>query len=102
VANLYFQEFMARWLQVGVAENKEVAALKAWPNPACETLIVGCGQQHVGALLVITDMQGREVLRRTVTAEREVLNTDMLAPGMYQVTLQSATARASARVVVTR
>ncbi|MBL7944098.1 MAG: T9SS type A sorting domain-containing protein [Flavobacteriales bacterium] len=102
VANLYYQEFMARWGEVGIAEWPAMESLEAWPNPTAETLFIGCGQKHIGARLMVTDMQGNLVMQSTISREREILSTSELAPGMYFVVVVSETARASARISVIR
>ncbi|MBG8553501.1 M1 family aminopeptidase [Hymenobacter guriensis] len=60
--------------------------LQVFPNP-CEATL------HLGALpagrwqAVITDMLGRTVIRQAVSATAATLNTQALAPGLYQVEL---------------
>ncbi|MDZ4823942.1 MAG: phospholipase D-like domain-containing protein [Flavobacteriales bacterium] len=101
VANLYYQEFMARWLEVGVEETLVPGSgLEVWPNPADGFLFVGCGAEHQGAVLRIIDAVGNVVLEKTITSKTEMISLDQFSAGVYHCVLVSGEKVVTGKVVV--
>jgi hypothetical protein len=99
VANLYLQEFMARWLQVGV--NEEAASsFDVYPNPADVQFMVNVPASLQTGVLIMHDLTGREVNRQIINHNQHYVQVENLTPGVYTVTLQAGEKQLVRKVVV--
>lgn len=77
---------------------KPEAVNSIYPNPAKDHLLVSYTGDN--AVLVLTDMAGREVLRRPLSSSRTIVNIERLPAGMYYAIIWSdATIRYQQKVV---
>lgn len=72
----------------GVSDNSAAAAFSVSPNPASEHLIV-MADPAMASFVALIDVQGREVLRRTVKGT-DTISIAHLASGDYTVALLDA------------
>jgi hypothetical protein len=69
--------------------SSEEGNVKIFPNPADNNLYVQFAEaQEPGTVVVVTDITGKEVLRRTVNKGRMVLPTGQLPSGVYAVQIK--------------
>jgi hypothetical protein len=69
--------------------SSEEGNVKIFPNPADNNLYVQFAEaQEPGTEVVVTDITGKEVLRRTVNKGRMVLPTGQLPSGVYAVQIK--------------
>ena len=78
-------------VMTGMHGHAPQASLRAFPNPATQTLTVQ-GDGPLGVVLVL-DMQGRIVLRERTAQSRIALNAAAWAPGAYAVRAGNAVVR---------
>lgn len=64
-------------------------ANRIYPNPATDHLLVSYTGNN--AVLVLTDMAGREVLRQSLNGNRTIINIGKLPAGMYYAAIWSGT-----------
>ncbi len=64
------------------AKELIVSKISVYPNPADDAITIHRTNQAVG-LITITDMNGKIVLRKTITNRSEKINTQQLLPGTY-------------------
>lgn len=96
MANIYFQEFMARWQTVVGLNELEAQELGVYPNPTTGATFVtveGQGQ------LYIHDMSGRLVSSLWLSAGVNEVATQQLAEGVYQLTFEGERNLHSAKLV---
>ncbi|MBX2980009.1 MAG: T9SS type A sorting domain-containing protein [Flavobacteriales bacterium] len=87
-------------LNVGVPEQEQLR-LEVFPNPASTQLTVQLEHQLPGAVLLLRDALGREVLQQRVAGHYNTLAVQGLAPGVYLLELWGDGRRmAKQRVVV--
>ena len=95
IANLFYQEFYARYTffnPVNVEEISARVALEAFPNPANEIVYVPASEWSNGAELTVElfDMQGRSVMRQVQLAQSLIgIDLSGLPAGMYQLTMSA-------------
>ena len=75
-----------------------------WPNPAADRVQLDWSTAHGMISLVVIDMAGREVLRRSLNASTGPLSMDVsaLPAGSYTVQVQATTGRSTRPLVVAR
>ena len=78
-------------------DYKPAAALVLFPNPAASQVTV-YRSQATHEWLTITDLQGKELMRRFITGQTILLPTEQLQNGIYLV----RTGTASARLIIQR
>lgn len=66
--------------------NHPKEAILVYPNPAKDRLTIRHGLPH-GQWLVITDISGRQVLRKRTETPQTIINISSLAPGTYLLRL---------------
>jgi hypothetical protein len=82
----------------GISENA-LATLKVYPNPATDHLVVeGLGPS--GAMLTLSDLQGRPVVQRKVNASSTTLDISSLSDGIYTLSVPQTRNLIPVRVVV--
>jgi hypothetical protein len=75
--------FMTKYNQNGVVgvERQVVEAVKIYPNPATDKIIIS--QAQIGETLQIIDVMGRIISRQLVYAQEFEINTNHLSNGLY-------------------
>jgi hypothetical protein len=79
----YYGYFLTKYNQNGVVgvERQVVEAVKIYPNPATDKIIIS--QAQIGETLQIIDVMGRIISRQLVYAQEFEINTNHLANGLY-------------------
>ncbi len=90
VANLYLQEFMARWGQVGVNENSDDENWSLFPNPSDISFVVNVPQNMLPAQLNVYDQNGRLVYSESMNGNVQTVNIENLEAGIYHCELQAS------------
>lgn len=84
--------FVAKWSQtdttVGVAQVVE-SAVTVYPNPTSTHFTVMIPQDLQGADVHITDILGRSVLSLVQADEKQIINTEGWASGIYSISIRS-------------
>lgn len=70
-----------------------------WPQPARELLHVRVAGSGEPADLVLTDLLGREILRRSITTDTSILNIEDLPRGVYRLTVSGASGTTGRNVI---
>jgi phosphatidylserine/phosphatidylglycerophosphate/cardiolipin synthase-like enzyme len=83
IANLYLQEFMARWGQSNSVNELQNADLSLYPNPAPYQLMIGLPKGEVNAKLEIFDMNGQLVLTSNVNEGVNYVTLNNVSAGTY-------------------
>ena len=100
IANLFVQEFQARWSVVVATEGPgAVGTLRSSPNPATTELWLRLPDGVGAATLDVFDAQGRPVARRSFNNTNNRLDVSQLA-GTYTLRLRSSQGIYTGRVVV--
>ncbi len=89
VANLFFQEFMARWGQVGVDENFQDINWSLFPNPADVSFLVNVPSELLPAQLNVYDLNGRLVYSENMNGNVQTVHIEGLEAGLYQCEIQA-------------
>jgi hypothetical protein len=76
----------------GTIWQKETAQLTVWPNPATNFISIAVKQNSEESLCLISDLQGREVMRVRLLGSETKINTSALPAGPYLVRIVSANA----------
>jgi hypothetical protein len=91
VANLYLQEFMARWGQPNGVGEMEESAMSMYPNPAPYQVMIGLPKGEVNAKLEMFDMNGQLVLSTRVNEGINYVTLSGVAAGTYVCKVQGQT-----------
>ena len=83
IANLYLQEFMARWGQSNSVNELQNADMSLYPNPAPYQVMVGLPKGEVNAKLEIFDMNGQLVLTSNVNEGVNYVSLNNVSAGTY-------------------
>ena len=83
VANLFLQEFMARWGQTNSVAELQNADMSVYPNPAPYQVMIGLPKGEVNAKLEIFDMKGQLVLTSNVNEGVNYVTLNNVAAGTY-------------------
>jgi phosphatidylserine/phosphatidylglycerophosphate/cardiolipin synthase-like enzyme len=83
VANLFLQEFMARWGQTNSVAELQNADMSVYPNPAPYQVMIGLPKGEVNAKLEIFDMNGQLVLTSNVNEGVNYVTLNNVAAGTY-------------------
>lgn len=67
-----------------VPKNNE---FKIYPNPAKEQVTIECPESLIGQDIVMTDLNGRLILRKEITSIKESISLDSIAPGLYIISI---------------
>lgn len=67
-----------------VLKNNE---FKIYPNPAREQVTIECPENSIGQDIVMTDLNGRLILRTEITSIKESISLDSIAPGLYIISI---------------
>ena len=67
-----------------VLKNNE---FKIYPNPAREQVTIECPENSIGQDIVMTDLNGRLILRKEITSIKESISLDSIAPGLYIINI---------------
>ena len=88
----------------GIADGGAAAAdgVGLYPNPANDRAVLTVPRVSEGAYLVVTDVNGREVLRTRVTDVRTEFSVAGWSQGVYFVTLHDVTQSVTKKLVVTK
>jgi hypothetical protein len=100
VANLFLQEFMARWGQVGVNESQTNENWSLFPNPTEISFVVNVPLALLPAQLNVYDMNGRLVYSENMNGSVQSVNIENLEAGMYQCELQATGKSLVKKVIV--
>jgi len=89
VANLFFQEFMARYMEfVGISEVSSQNGFVLFPNPASGSVVIVQNQMANEAhQLTVVDLAGRQVISEQITGPRNTISLGGLSSGLYVVTI---------------
>jgi hypothetical protein len=91
----------ARFEPVGIFDvKKDEIQFQVFPNPSNGFFFISVFNDLNGVSIKLTDVSGRLVLQRDITAPIEMINTSDLAKGIYILTLQSNEGAASKKLVV--
>jgi hypothetical protein len=99
IANLYLQEFMARWGVTGVEEN-DAQQMMVYPNPAPQYAWVGLPKSEGQGVLSIYDMKGNLVKTEKIQAGMNSIALDNMASGSYVFVVKSANKTWNKTIVV--
>ena len=100
VANLYFQEFMARWGEIVAAqEYHDEPQLLVYPNPAPEFVFIQLDTDH-NWNIALYDMNGRLVENRSNLRGLVKVDVNHLPNGVYTLNAQSNEMSYSSQLVV--
>jgi phosphatidylserine/phosphatidylglycerophosphate/cardiolipin synthase-like enzyme len=102
VANLFYQEWAARWTTAVGIDEAVVAdrGLHLWPNPATDLLVIDRAAGSGPAELLVSDATGRQLVRTVAVAQRTLLAVEHLPAGLYLVNVVERDGRrASGRFV---
>lgn len=99
VANLYLQEFMARWGVTGVEENGS-SDMSVFPNPAPQTAWIGLPRGEGNATVTIVDMNGAQVKQLNIQEGMNQVVLEGMPSGTYVFHVQSANRTWNKTVVV--
>ena len=83
----------------GMGEAESAASLNIYPNPARSSLNVYLPGVEP-AEMIIYDMTGKEMLKRTIVPGQQRLDVDYLDGGIYQIRVQSAMMSETRKLVV--
>lgn len=72
---------------VSVAENK-ISNVSVFPNPFRDQFAIEFNSE-VNAIVELTDLQGKQCAKKTVSGKKVLINTNDLAPGIYIVSVHS-------------
>lgn len=87
---------------LGLADNN-INLFSVWPNPANSVLNINLSESLTGdASVVFYDIQGREVLKNTLTAAQSAVNIDKLSAGVYMVKVTQAGKQQVKKVVINK
>lgn len=67
-----------------VPRNNE---FKVYPNPAKEQVTIECPENSVGKDIVMTDLNGRVILRKEITSIKQSISLDSISPGLYIISI---------------
>lgn len=67
-----------------VPKNNE---FKVYPNPAKEQVTIECPENSVGKDIVMTDLNGRVILRKEITSIKQSISLDSISPGLYIISI---------------
>lgn len=72
-------------LITNLSENNpvQVHEVMIYPNPGNDKIIVKCGSQIIGSTIVFYDLNGNQIISRTITTVSEEINTTSLPTGTY-------------------
>lgn len=84
---------------IGLQENS-LNDIKIYPTPANNFIILD--NATIGTLVNITDISGRILCSKTLTATREVIQTDMLSTGVYLITLSNQNNVVTSKLIITK
>ena len=78
------QAIKTKWVTTKVTDLKATTTLSVYPNPSSDILNVTFKEAiRLGMTLSIYDLNGKNVLNKTVTANIESINTSGMKAGMY-------------------
>jgi len=84
----------------GIQEAAEHAAFSMQPNPAQGLVEVKCTEVQAQATVRIADAAGRLVHEEMFSGTVLVVDINHLSPGLFVVSLESATGRSQQRLVI--
>lgn len=85
---------------VSVGTNERQSAIRVFPNPTAGMLRVESSE--LMSELVVTDVLGKELLRKKLSGKSQEIDLSKLTPGMYLLQVHSSTGTQVRRVVVHR
>jgi hypothetical protein len=74
---------------IGIEESVFKSTLLLFPNPATNTLFVRMKREIDDAVIIMTDITGRQVLKSSIYAEVHQLDVGKFSRGVYLLTLMS-------------
>ncbi len=86
VSTIWIDNLQLNKFPLGVVRSGSAASVQAFPNPFHDELNIRISS--ASALVVLTTMEGREVIHTTITKENSLLETSALARGMYILRVQ--------------
>lgn len=89
-------------ITTGISEN-DPNGVAIYPNPASGTLFINTGKLTGSTTVSLVDVTGRTVLVNQLTvraSSQEIINLAGIAPGIYQVRLQTETSTSIRSVVI--
>lgn len=89
VANLYYQEFVARIneLDISVSEETSVESLIAFPNPSTSGFQLNAADWEIGSQVRIISANGQIIQQFTLTANPLFIPSNELECGLYKLVL---------------
>ncbi len=88
IANMYYEEFMARYSEITGAESKEINFSKnliIYPNPARDFITIESPYDNV--LFQVFDITGKLVLEESLKLKLKMIDISKLSQGIYQYQL---------------
>jgi hypothetical protein len=70
----------------GIADSDPITDFDVYPNPAADRIIIGM-RNPIPAAISVSDMTGRVLIERKPDSSPYTLETDILTPGLYIVTV---------------
>ena len=103
IANLFVQEFQARWrTTVAVSDRAAIGTLAISPNPSSGALRVSLPEGVTSGVLEVLDVQGRRLQIFPLVGARTDLDLPGLTTGTYVLRVRSARGVATGRLSVIR
>jgi hypothetical protein len=85
---------------VGISENINPSGLSVFPNPVDKTLSISLSKAEKNVLLVITDAEGREIVKSNYSEIKSAdINTSGWSKGIYVLKITSENVRAVIKIV---
>lgn len=87
---------------MGIADN-EIKGAKVYPNPTKGILNISLPQELSGdTQLKLMDVQGRQILTKTVSTSFEVLNIENLQGGVYMLSIENNGKKTTKKIILNR
>ncbi len=80
-------------------DSNSTNALLLYPNPSSNTLKVSLGK-HTEADIVITDVNGKEILRRKVNTSSNLIDVSKVPDGIYFATMNTHTEKRTQKIII--
>jgi phosphatidylserine/phosphatidylglycerophosphate/cardiolipin synthase-like enzyme len=90
IANMYYEEFMARYSEITGAESNKVISLESisiYPNPASDFITIESLYNNV--LFQVFDITGKLVFDESLKSKSQMIDISKLSQGIYQYQLIS-------------